>query len=89
MAWSNAIAKKLLGGIASARGDRAGAAALYAEAAKGFDESKMALYAAVARHRAGEHAGGDEGQHLLAEVRRWMAAQRVEKPLEIVAMIAP
>jgi eukaryotic-like serine/threonine-protein kinase len=89
MAWSDPIAKKLLGGIAAQRGEREAAASLYLEATDGFDRAEMALYAAVARHRAGEHAGGTRGQDLRGRAERWLAAQRVQRPLQIISMIAP
>jgi hypothetical protein len=71
------------------RGDKARALPLCEEAARGFDATEMALYAAAARHRQGELTGGDAGRELIAAAESWMTAQKITNPKRMCALYAP
>jgi hypothetical protein len=53
------------------------------------DRQRMALHAAVARHRLGEMLGPREGAEVLDQARAWMTAQGVVRPERLVEVIAP
>jgi hypothetical protein len=89
MPWSDPFARLVRAGIAARGGRREEAAAHFAAAAAGFDAVEMGLYAAAARRRHGEHAGGDEGRALVAAADAWMAPRDVKDPARVTAMLAP
>ncbi len=60
MPWSDPFAPLLRAGVAALRNDQGKAESLLLEAASGFDESGMALHAAVARYRLGGGRARDE-----------------------------
>jgi hypothetical protein len=49
----------------------------------------LALYAAAARRRSGELAGGDEGRASVAAADAQMAAEQIRRPERITAMLLP
>jgi eukaryotic-like serine/threonine-protein kinase len=87
--WGRPLAALLEAGLASQRGDRERASAALANAAAGFDELEMAIFAASARRRLGELAGGSEGDELISRADSVMRAQQVVRPERIAAMLAP
>jgi tetratricopeptide (TPR) repeat protein len=89
MAWSTPLATLLRAGVASRRGRDEQAVELLREAARGFDEVHMALYAAAARSRLGAELGGEEGRALVRAAEETMAAEGVKAPAKMVAMLAP
>ena len=89
MEWSDPLAQLLRAGVAATRGDSEDAGALLGSAAAGFDAAHMRLYAAAARRRLGEVMGGDEGRSIIHAAAAWMAAQKVQNPARMTAMLAP
>ena len=89
MDWARPLAGLLRAGIAAQGGKAEPAAALLAEAERGFEAAEMALYAAAARRRRGQLLGGDEGRELVTAAEQWMRAQDIENPARMTAMLAP
>jgi tetratricopeptide (TPR) repeat protein len=89
MPWSQPLGDALWAGVATVRGERERAQALWARAALGFAAVDMALHAAVARYRQGEATGGDEGEGLRCEAEEWMRRQGIAEPERMAQMIAP
>jgi serine/threonine protein kinase len=89
MPWAGALARLAEAGIAAARGDLAGAASLYGDAADRLQAADMHLYAAAARRRRGQLLGGPDGNELLARAETWMTAQGVRSIERMTALLAP
>jgi hypothetical protein len=89
MPWSDPLASLLRAAVASARGEREGAAERLREAARGFDAAGMQLYAAASRRRLGGMIGGDEGRAMASEAEAWMQRQRIASPERMTGMLAP
>ncbi len=87
--YARAFSRALAAAVALERGRLDPAAALYAEAAHGFEALEMGLHAAAMRWRRGEVVLGDEGRALIAAADAWMREQGVVRPDRIVAMLAP
>jgi hypothetical protein len=79
----------LLAGAAALRGENDRSVQALRDAARLFDETNLALFAAVARLRLGALLGGKEGASLVAEADEWMLAEGVRRPERIAAMMAP
>lgn len=88
MPWSDALAVLLRAGLASARGDRAAAIRLLADAEARFGTAEMAMYAAAARRRRGELVGGDEGKALIGLADGTMGERGVVNPEAMTRMLA-
>ena len=89
MSWSKPFATLIRAAIAHQRGEAGNAGTLLAEAAKGFDEAEMHLYAAAARRRLGEKLRDERGRQLTAEADAWMAEQKIKNPEAMTRMLAP
>jgi hypothetical protein len=89
MRWSNPLALLIHAGLARRRGDDARAAAIIAQAIKGFEASDMALYAATARRRRGEIIGGERGSELVSQADDWMSKQQIKNPAAVANLMAP
>jgi hypothetical protein len=87
--WGVPFSRMLRAGIAGAEGDRARAATLYDEAARGADEAQMAFIAAVARRCRGLQLGGSEGRKLVEDADGWMRGVGVKSPERMAATVAP
>ncbi len=85
-AWSRPLAIQIRACVAARRGDRAAAAALFDEAARGFANADMLLHAAAARRRRGELTGTPA---LIDAADAWMATQKIRNPARMTAMLAP
>ncbi len=59
------------------------------EAARGFDDQDMALYAAVCRWCRGHLLGAEEGRPLIAAAQQWMTGQGIRCVPRMVRMLAP
>jgi eukaryotic-like serine/threonine-protein kinase len=89
MPWTDPMARLLRAGIASLRGDVAGALAHLESAQRGFETTEMGLYAAAAKRRRGELLGGESGETLIAEADAWLNRQGVHNPGRMVALHLP
>src|SRR6185436_8553564 len=89
MSWSKPFATLIRAAIAHQRGEASNAGNLLSEAAKGFDEAEMHLYAAAARRRLGEKLRDERGRQLTAEADAWMAGQKIKNPEAMTRMLAP
>ena len=89
MPWGNALARLLLAGIASIRGDAAETVAHLASAEEMLGATDMALYAAVSRSRRGALTAGEAGRALTAAAADAMRAQGIRDPNRMADMWAP
>ena len=89
MPWVGPLAAMLRAGAHWSRGDAPEAIALLVGAVRDFEAVDMALYAAAARRRVGEIAGGDGGRAAIAAADAWMREQGVVDPERMTAMLAP
>ncbi|MBI4509940.1 MAG: protein kinase [Deltaproteobacteria bacterium] len=89
MPWCEPLGILIRAGVAAVGGDLESAAAHLRLAAKGFDAAEMALHAAAARYRLGEHLGGDEGRALVTQAHSWMTEQGIQEPERMTALLAP
>jgi hypothetical protein len=87
--WGDSLAALLRAGIASIRGERSNSLEGLAAAERGFDATKMALYAAATRRCRGSLLGGEEGRALVESADAWMRAERIKNPERMTAMLAP
>lgn len=62
---------------------------LFAAAATRLEAVHLGMFAAAARYRQGERAGGDDGQRLRDEALAWLTAQDVRNPHRIIQSHAP
>jgi serine/threonine protein kinase/tetratricopeptide (TPR) repeat protein len=88
MLWARPFVALIRGAIAHQRSQAEVAAALLAEAVKGFEAADMRLYAAAARRRLGE-IKAENGIALVAEADAWMGNQGIVKPELMTRMLAP
>jgi hypothetical protein len=79
----------LRAGASALRGDSGAAQAALRTAAAEADSAGMALYAEVARHRAGELLGGAEGQALIDPALAALRNRGVQEPARWAALVAP
>jgi hypothetical protein len=86
---ADAHARSIRAALAAARGDRAAAAGLLAQAAAHFDAVDMGLHAAALRHRLGRLVGGQPGHELTEGAIRWMEDQGIRRPDRMTATFAP
>ena len=86
--WSHALGRLLRAGVVG-RTDRVRARACLEDACAGFEACGMRLYAAAARRRLGQVAGGEAGREAVAEADRLMEAEGVVDPARMCAMLAP
>ena len=87
--WAHALALLIEAGVASVRGDTAGATTLLTDATTAFDAIDMGLFAASARRRLGGLLGGEAGHALIAQADAWMADQEICNPSRMAACVAP
>jgi hypothetical protein len=87
--WGVPVAALLRAGIAASSGDRGTAMRELACAERGFVEADMGLYAAAARRRWGQLAGGEHGKALADAAAQWMIGRGIEAPDRMTAMLAP
>jgi Cdc6-like AAA superfamily ATPase len=87
--WADPLAALLAAGVARARGDDERARNQLDVAARGFDATEMALWAAAARWQLGRLVGGDEGAALVAAAEALLRAQSVADPGRVAATLAP
>ncbi|HTQ45969.1 MAG TPA: hypothetical protein VMI75_24605, partial [Polyangiaceae bacterium] len=85
--WGVPLSKLVQAGIARLRGGAP--LPLVAEAARGFAQFDMNLYAAAARRREAELRGGDAGRGAREEAERYMRAQGVADVERVTALLAP
>jgi hypothetical protein len=86
--WGQPSAHVIEGTLAAARGQDALAISLLGQAALGFDAIDMSLYAAAARRLEGSLRGGDGGAELVAQADRRFAAEGVQNPARMTALLA-
>ena len=89
MAWTAPFAAILRAAAANASGDRRGAIAGLRDVVNLARTADMHGYARAASHQLGLLLGGDEGQRLVAEAQREMAAQGVRVPARFAATLVP
>jgi hypothetical protein len=89
MAWSTPLGTLIRACIAMRRGDPQAAARMFEQAARGFEAADMLLHAAATRRRLGTLIGGDAGTTMVIAADAWMAAQRIQSPERMTAMLAP
>jgi hypothetical protein len=89
MAWSDPIARLLGAAIACLDGDAGGAERRLIESIDGFDRAGMSLYAAAARRRLGQIAGGARGLREARAGDEWMASEGIVNPARMTRLIAP
>jgi hypothetical protein len=77
VAWAKALSQMVHAGLASTRGDRAGAAGRLRDAAARCEAADMPLFAEIARRRLGILLGGAEGEALVLGARTWMDQHQV------------
>jgi len=82
-----AAAALLRAGIASARGQIAGASAALEEAARTYASTEMKVHAAVSRRAKGSLLGGQEGRALVAEADEILGAEGVRDGARFAAMM--
>jgi hypothetical protein len=87
--WTRALARILDAGVALAIGARAEARAHLERAHAELAAADMHLYAAVARRRLGELAGGDEGARAIAEADAWLVSRGVRAPEQLARLFMP
>src|SRR5262249_11146269 len=75
--------------VASKRGDARGVDQHLEAAVGAFDAAEMALYAAAACRRLGEHRGGPEGVQMIESADRTIASQTVVAPERLADVLAP
>lgn len=88
-AWARALAGPLRAALAVQSGDQAGGARLLAQGVEHLDREELKLYAAAARFRLGQLAGGDEGRDHVDQARRFFDEQQVADPDRMLAMLVP
>ena len=59
------------------------------QAANGFDQAEMKLFAAASRRRLGEITGGSEGESLVTEADETMRRLTVRRPDRLTDVLAP
>ena len=89
IAWADPFAALVRAAVASARLERAQAAALLTAASEGFDLGDMGLYAAASRRRLGQVLGDERGRELIETADKWMTSQKIRKPALMTRMLAP
>jgi hypothetical protein len=89
MAWSDPIARVLGSAIAFLDGDVAAAERRLIDSVDGFDRAGMKLYAAAARRRLGQIAGGERGLQETGTADEWMASEGILNPARMTRLIAP
>ena len=87
--WALGLASLLRGSIADVQGDAARARARFDAAARELGACEMGLFAAIARRRRGEAAGGDAGRADVEEADAWMRGQAIVRPDRIAYAHAP
>lgn len=87
--WITPMADLVEAGVRTTRGEIPGALASLEAARDGFAATAMALHAAVAERRAGQLVGGVDGAARRRTVDDWMAAQGIQNPDRIAALLAP
>jgi len=87
--WSRPFADLLRAGIAVLQGDRPATLELLDEAARGFDDARMALYAAAAALPARSGARRRGGRGGAIRERTLDARRRDPRPPRMVAVLAP
>jgi hypothetical protein len=84
-----AHASLLEAGLYMVRGDTERAIACCAAARSRFAELSMQLFAACAKHREGELAGGELGRQLRTEALAFMAEQAIQEPSSWLRLCSP
>src|SRR5262245_11726648 len=82
-AWGQALGCLLRACVRAMR-PRAGEPDLFATAAARLEAADLGVFAAAARYRQSERAGGDEGRRLQDEAVAWLADQGVRDPLRMI-----
>jgi hypothetical protein len=89
MPWSDPLGWMLQAGVAALRSDRGRAEGLLTRAAGSFQQSGMALHAAVARYRLGELRGNKNGGGLIEQAAQCMTEQGIVNLEGMLRMLAP
>jgi hypothetical protein len=89
MPWSDPLGWMLQAGVAALRSDRGRAEGLLTRAAGSFQQSGMALHAAVARYRLGELRGNKSGGGLIEQAAQCMTEQGIVNLEGMLRMLAP
>ena len=87
--WARPCAIAIRAGLAHLDGNDTDAAALYAEAAAGYDEHEMRMHASVMRGRRGALVVGGAGAADREAASSWMKAQAVANPERFMRVLAP
>jgi hypothetical protein len=87
--WATALATLVRASVAACGGQGPTAVGLLRDAVDRFEALDMELFAAAARRRLGELAGGPDGQDMAAAATKWMLDQGIKKPDRFVAAYAP
>jgi serine/threonine protein kinase/tetratricopeptide (TPR) repeat protein len=87
--WATALAHLVRAGLARAVGEQHDAIDALRLSIPALDGCDMALHAAVARRRLGEHIAGTEGASLIAECDEFLANEGVVAPDKIIALTLP
>jgi serine/threonine protein kinase len=87
--WGDALALLLEAGLAATRGQRGPALALVERAEAACRATDLGLFAAAARRRRGELAGGPEGRALTDEADAWMRGRAVAHPARMSRLQVP
>jgi tetratricopeptide (TPR) repeat protein len=85
--WAIGLSELVLSGVATLEQRTADAAASLRRAERLFQESDMALHAAVARRRLGDL--GEPDAAMIARADEWLRQQGVRNGAQFVAMLAP
>jgi hypothetical protein len=78
--WGEALALLLEAGLAAVLGKRESTLALLQRAETACLATDLGLFAAAARRRRGELAGGDAGAALITDAEGWMRARAIASP---------
>lgn len=88
-AWFRPFADLIRAGQSALRGDHADAITRWQRAADSFSRSNMLPYAAAARWRVGQSAGGEKGNRLRDEAIQQIQKLGVRNPARFAALLAP
>ncbi len=87
--WGNAFGSTVRGLVAHARNELESAVKLLQQAILVFEACDMRLFAAAARLRLGEAAGGSLAAASIRAGEAWMLAQGVKAPAAVAQMLVP
>lgn len=89
MRWATALALLVRASVATSRGRRQEALALWQVAEQASQDLHLAMLAVAARRRRGELLEGEQGAALIQEADARLASQKVRNPARMMAILAP